>query len=147
MECLEAGQAPTTVNLSKRLGISRVALWKLQRRWPRLDAWCDEVMRDANVHYWGAIQMRMGILGEQGSVAHAEMYCKMQANVWARGAQGDDDESPSDSRFVTHVNILVPHPQLPNGGRMPVFGPEPALGPKSAFPMPNMQDIPTVAVR
>ena len=63
------------------------------------------------------------------SPKHAELFLRAVGALGpANGAPRDDDDvSPDDSRFVTHVNILVPHPQLPNGGRMPQLGPRPAV--------------------
>lgn len=144
LDCLDAGQALTTVNHAKHAGVSRIALWKLQRKYPWLDAWCDEVMRTANMTRWGSIERRMATLAEQGHVGAADQYCKMQGGHYVpRGPRGgaDDDESPEDSRFITHVNILVPHPQLPEGGRMPALS-----APLVSLPQ-NLKDIPTVAVR
>jgi hypothetical protein len=77
-----------TVNLAKRLGISRIAIWKLTRRYPWLDAWCDEVLRESNAHYWCAVARKMALIAMQGSAAHADQYCKMRANTYAKPVEG-----------------------------------------------------------
>jgi hypothetical protein len=71
--------------------VSRVAIWKLQRRWPWLDAWCDEIMLSANAHYWGAIERRMALtaLRGGGSVQHADMYCRMRSGFYTNREPGD----------------------------------------------------------
>jgi hypothetical protein len=108
LECLENGQTPTTVNLAKRLGISRIAIWKLTRRYPWLDAWCDEVLRESNANYWGAVERRMALVALQGSVPHADQYCKMRANTYAKPVEGPGGTSINHG-FV--INNLIPRPE------------------------------------
>ena len=94
-------------------------------------------------------------------VEHAKLFYQYVAKVGAPHEDGED--GPEDSRYVTHVNILMPCPQLPQGGRMPALGTAPTsstvppqlpdggrvpeVGPPASSRMPNLQDIPTVAVR
>jgi hypothetical protein len=138
LHCIEAGHPPTTVNLAKHCGISRMAIWKLLHRWPWLDAWCDELMRAANVHYWGAIERRMALTALQGggSVAHAEQYRKMREGLSAQRELGEGDPGVPPRASPVTVNILVPRPDWPQL-------PAPAV----AAATPTPADIPTVAVR
>lgn len=108
LECLENGQSPTTVNLAKRLGISRIAIWKLTRRYQWLDAWCDEILRESNANYWGAVERRMALVALQGSVPHADQYCKMRANTYAKPVEGPGATSINHG-FV--INNLIPRPE------------------------------------
>jgi hypothetical protein len=131
--------------IAKVLGISRMSLWRIHRRNPGLRPWVNQQLGERNTHLVGPVVNMLGTTAiRTKSPKHAELFLRAVGALGpANGARHDDDEdSPDDSRFVTHVNILVPHPQLPNGGRMPVFGPQPASG------LPNLPaDTPTVAVR
>jgi hypothetical protein len=138
IECLESGHATTTVNVAKRIGVSRVAVWKLQRRYPWLDAWCDEMLREANVHRWGSIMRRMADLAEQGHIGAADQFCKMQSGYYASRGRGSSDNSDVAGHGPIHVvqNYLVPRPEYPKLER-----PEPVTSGGL------MADIPTIAVR
>lgn len=136
MAYLEAGLPTTTVNHAKYCGVSRVALWKLQRRYPWLDEWCSEVMRDANVHYWGVIERRMAILAAQGSVQHADMYCKMQSGYYTRRTADSGEGDTSGGPVQVNQVYLVPRPEYPQ------------LPPQPSTPPPlTVKDIPTLALR
>jgi hypothetical protein len=119
-----AGLPPTTANVAKQCGVSRVAIWKLQRRWPWLDAWCDEVMLSANAYYWGAIERRMALTALQGggSVQHAEMYCRMRSGYYTRN-EDRADAPPGVGPNPTIINLLVPRPEMPTIKRPNVTAP------------------------
>lgn len=84
----------------------------------------------------------MAALAEQGNVAAADQFCKIQSGWYhAKGKsrlEDEDDGLLQDTPYV--VNILVPHPELPNGGRLP-------SPPRLGADVPPLRDIPTVALK
>lgn len=111
LDCLDAGQPLTAVNHAKHAGVSRIALWKLQQKYPWLEEWCNEVMKVANAHRWGSIEHRMAHLGEQGHVAAADQYCKMQSGHYTRSSALNGDGGAGALAGVTVTNnFLVPRP-------------------------------------
>ena len=144
---LDAGKPCTQINLARELGISPQAVWKYLRRHPGVMAFVEQQLNAQNKHVMPLIVRRHALLAQQGSVASADFVAKVEGGYYLRVARpggNEDEDSPEDSRYVTHVNILVPCPQLPNGGRMPVFGPQPATGLPAGV---DLKDIPTVSVR
>lgn len=136
LDCLDAGQPLTHVNHAKHAGVSRIAIWKLQQKYPWLDAWTNEVMRTANGHRWGSIERRMAHLAEQGHVAAADQYCKMQGGHYTRQQSPLGGEVPLGALGVQVVNnILVPRPDY-GQAQLP-----PAPAPTAAA-----SSIPTVTV-
>ncbi len=113
----QRGVAPTYVALAKELTINRVTLHKYLRRYPWLDAWVDGQARQVGTKLFGAIQQRMGMMAIQGSVPAAIMYCQMETGIYSRREAGLTAEDPT--AHLCQVNILVPCPEMPNGGTMP----------------------------
>jgi hypothetical protein len=139
LDCLDAGLPTTTVNHAKFAGCSRLALWKLRRRYPWLDEWCDEVMRAGNTHRWASIEHRMANLAEQGSVAHADQYCRMTSGHYGP-ALGAGEPAPGTGVGTFTLNLLVPRPEMPAA----------ATPARHEVPLPSpgrLADIPVVNVR
>ena len=141
---LQEGMPVTESAIANVLGISRMSLWRIHRRNPGLRPWVNAQLAATNAHLIGPVIYMLGTMAVRTkSPKHAELFLRAVGALGPpNGANGDED-SPEDSRYVTHVNILVPCPQVPNGGRMPQLG----APPPAVTGMPDMKDIPTVAVR
>jgi hypothetical protein len=146
----QRGVAPTHVAIARELKIHRVTLHKFLRRYPWLDAWVDGQARKASSHLFGAIKRRMGELGIQGNVQAAVMYCQMETGIYSdRDGAGANDPTA----HMMQVNILVPRPDMPFGGTMPlqattlVAQPVSVLSASPAVAAPPGPAIPTVTVR
>lgn len=144
IQLLEEGKAPTYANIARIVGGHRNTIQQLFQRHPDLWGWLARHVEGSIGHYVPAVLLRHAHLAIQGSVESAKLYLSAMGVNGARGHLSEEGDGPEDSRYVTHVNILVPHPQLPNGGRMPVFGPQPATGLPAGV---DLKDIPTVSVR
>ena len=164
---LQEGMPVTESAIAKVLGISRMSLWRIHRRNPGLRPWVNQQFGERNTHLVGPVVNMLGTMAiRTKSPKHAELFLRTVGALspGAGGAaNGDGEDSPEDSRYVMHVNILVPCPQVPNGGRMPALGTAPTsstvqpqlpnggrvpeLGPPASSKMPNLNDIPTVALR
>jgi hypothetical protein len=91
------------------LGISRQAIWKLQRRHPGLLAWVDEVVKNHNANYFALVKRKMAFLGMQGSVAHAEAFFKSLSGAYSTRPLGLD-ELPAAAVNAFQMNFLIPRP-------------------------------------
>ena len=136
----QEGRNPTDSVIAGILKVRRETVNRWRRRNPRLRAWLHQRIRQRAEDMRPYVDRRVTHLALSGSVEHTKLFYQYIAKVGAPHEDGED--SPEDSRYVTHVNILVPCPEVPNGGRMPVFGPQPAV-----TGMPDLKDIPTVSVR
>jgi hypothetical protein len=77
--------------------------------------WLGQRWEADNGQYWRVIERKMAMVAAQGSVQHAEQYCKMRSGTYAqKGAESDPGPSSGFS-----VNVLVPCPRVPNGGSLP----------------------------
>jgi hypothetical protein len=135
--------APTNVNLAKKLGVSRISIWKLHRRHPWLNAWCDSKLLEWNAHYWGLVERRMAMTALQGggSVAHADQFCKMRSGHYGaqrRGNEGEPQQTFNSGQAI--YNFLVPQPAMPQIPGAVVVQPE-------ALALPAPDPIPEVVVR
>jgi hypothetical protein len=78
-------------------------------------------MRDASAKRWGAIELRMAMLVEQGRRRTSTATCK--GGYYTRGMlprgvlPGGLDGDGNAIGHVTNINILVPRPDMPLGGR------------------------------
>jgi hypothetical protein len=135
VDLTEAGTPPTYINLAKRLGISPQALWKFRRRYPWLDDWCNGVVLAETAQLLGFVQRRLALLGIQGSVAHAELFLKSVAGVFARPIDPDGDPGVNPAAVQVQQVFLVPRPETPQLASLPTVH------------APNPADIPTIVVR
>lgn len=150
-DCLDKGLAPTITNRARALNIRKQSVLQFDRRHQDFLEWLAQGWEADNGKLWGVIERRMAMIALQGSVQHADQYCKMRAGGYTKAAPNDEPVAPRNNQVV--VNILVPRPQLPNGGRMPAPWAAPAL-PMPEPPNPstpaaplNPRDIPTVSIR
>jgi len=122
--------------IAKRMGgkTSRETICRWRRRNPRLMAWIREQLAGTVLERKPFVDRRVTHLAEQGSVEHTKLY---YAYVEKLGALPDDGAGAPGSGVT--INVLVPHPHLPNGGTLPA----PA---RTAAPA-TVTTIPMVTVR
>jgi hypothetical protein len=135
IDCLEKNLPPTMSNRARMLGVRRQSVWEFDKRHPDFLVWQDNELRARTGSYWGVIELRMAMTALQGggSPQHAEVYCKMRAQAYARQPAAEDALPLADHKFV--LNLLIPRPELP---------PEATAVP-AVIPRPS--DIPVVSTR
>lgn len=129
---LDRGVPPTLVNIAKELGVTRQAVWALQRRHPGLLAWINTEFIARNKEFFGPVQYRLAMLGMQGHVAAADLYLK--SLTMGFGTLDAAESVPAGIQVIQ--NYLVPRPAYPQ-----------LEAPAKALPPPMHADIPTVVVR
>jgi hypothetical protein len=139
IDCIDAGQSATTVNLAKKLGITKQAVSKFLRKHPDVLAFVDRHVRRVNGHQFGLVMRRHYNLAQQGSVDSAEFVAKVESGHYAPRAplgfgEGDDDPANASQYHYT-LNLLVPRPDYP---QLPPATP--------TAPVP-LADIPVLEVR
>lgn len=143
---IEDGKAPSQAAIAKAVGLTRNAIWRFFSRHPGFQEWLDGEMRAENAHLIGPLARRHFFLGMQGSVASAEFCAKLVNGHFTRGlipgALDGDGNAPGQ---VTNINILVPRPDMPNGGTVPK--PSMMLAQTSMSVLQDLATIPQVAIK
>jgi len=110
---VEAGKAPTFVNIAKELGRSRQAVFQLFRRHPDLWAWIDRQVQAMDQHFVGSILYRHSMLAMQGMVSSAELVLKFHGGAYGTRKDGDDNPTGGINPITVQMNYLVPVPPMP----------------------------------
>lgn len=106
-ELLEEGAAVTYSAIAKRMGISRVNLWKMRLKWTGLDAWVSEQLCAGNADLVGPVVRRMAMMGLRGSRECAELFLKHAGGVLGREGGGGEVHVHTGPAII---NIAVPRP-------------------------------------
>ena len=103
----------SVVNLAKRVGISRIAIWKMHKRHPRLRAWVNQQLSDAAREQGGAVLMKMASVGLKGSEPHARLFFTVTGQVGPVKVTpgGGDDRQPT--RVIYEYPAGTPAPAVP----------------------------------
>ena len=149
---LEAGKTITFASIATEVGIKRQNVWKFFQRHPDFLPWIDAQFNSEHQHMLGVLARRMFTIAMQGSVQHADMFAKLTTGYYFRlkgptgslNPLGNDGQTPDldPDGGACVINILVPHRDLPLGGRLPQL---PA--PSTMSIIPPLEDIPVVSVR
>jgi len=103
--------APVTFSaIAKRIGISRISLWRFRLRWPGLDGWVSEHLAASNAKRVEPLLTRMLEFGMRGSEAHAALFLK-----YAGPPPTTRDTEPGGTTVINNhgpsiVNVAVPRP-------------------------------------
>jgi hypothetical protein len=103
---LERGVPPTVVNIAKELGVSKQAVWALQRRHPHLLQWVNDTFCERGKVMFGQVQYRFAVLAQQGSPAHGDLYLR---SLTLGFGSSDQPAATGGPQFT--VNMLVPRPE------------------------------------
>lgn len=144
-QCLQEGKNPTDAVIAAKLSVRRETVTRWRRRRPDLWTWVYGRLGEFALQMRPVVDRRVTALAIQGSAEHTKLYYQFVAKV---GTPLDDELPGGRGAAPVQVNILVPHPQLPNGGRLPALPGVtaiPAAAPPVSRPVPHA--IPTVSVR
>jgi hypothetical protein len=112
LRCLEDGKPPTSVNLSRELGVSRQNVHQMLGRHPDLLAWINAAVDRENAHLTASVVRRVANLAMAGSPQHAEIFFRHASGAYARqGTIGDPPGGgtvPAGISFT--INNLIPRP-------------------------------------
>jgi hypothetical protein len=130
---IDAGKPCTNSNIAKELHVTLQGVWHYKKRHPGVEAWVSEKMTAQSAHLVGPLLRRHALLGQQGSVASAELILKHASGYFARGPGAVAEELLGGGMVV---NLLVPRPEYPQGAL-------PALS-AATKPLVPRPDIPTL---
>lgn len=142
-QAFQEGKNPSDGVIAALLSVRRETVNRWRRRNPRLRVWLYDSIGRHSVDMRPMVDRRVTQLAMNGSPEHMKLYYQFVAKVGVPregGALVDPMGDPDGGACV--INILVPHPELPMGGRLPQLP-----GPSSMSVIPPLEDIPVVPVR
>lgn len=142
-QAFQEGKNPSDGVIAALLSVRRETVNRWRRRNPRLRVWLYDSIGRHSVDMRPMVDRRVAQLAIQGSAEHMKLFYQFVAKVGVPrdDAPGTDPMGDQDDARCV-INILVPHPELPMGGRLPQLP-----GPSSMSVIPPLEDIPVVPVR
>lgn len=124
---IEEGKPVTEVAIAKEVTISRMSLYRLHRRNPRLRAWLNEQLCERNQELVGPVIHMLGTTAlRTKSPEHAKLFLQASGSIGALAGEGGGGDAPPALGVQVVNNILVPRPELPQFPGAPPAPPAPS---------------------